>query len=450
MACFLHHSTGVSISFQKPKIAGTDLDTRRRKNDCSFSDFQGDPVISYNEAIRLTLGNIDLLGIEQAPLLSSVGRLTAQKIFSKVDSPSLDVSLKDGYAVQSADIDGSLPEQPTRLRVVGEVSAGGSWQGEVHSGEAVKILSGAPVPSGANAVVSQEFTDATEGFVLVNADAYPGRNILRRGGDVMRGQLMSEKGIKLHPTLIGELAAGGISKVPVHRRPRVAVLATGDEVIAPGKSLPTGKLYASNLVTLSAWCVHYGFHVQSHIVADDPVLIRQDLHDLLQKVDVVISSGGAWRGEFDFTVRMLDELGWQKIYHRVRIGPGKAIGFGKFGEKLVFCLPGGPPSNHMAFLQLALPGLQKMAGYPEVGLPRVAARLSESVRGQLGWTQFIHGRLSVNDREIIFEPLKEKSRLQMLAKTDGIIMLPEEMDEIPGSQIVSVQVLNQDSLKTVG
>lgn len=403
-------------------------------------------MISYEEALRLTLDHLDTLGIEHAALLNAVGRYAAENMFAKVDSPSADVSLKDGYAVHSIDVEGSSLERPTFLRVIGEAAAGGSWSSELQPGEAVRVLSGSSIPTGANAVVSLEFVEVQGEFVKIHADAYPGRNILRKGGDVQLGQLIAQKGKKLHPALVGELAAGGVTKASVYRQPRIAVLATGDEVIAPGHPLTSGKLYASNLITLSAWCIHYGFQVRSHIVADNPEQIRRDLHDLMQNVDVLISSGGAWRGEYDFTVRMLDDLGWKKIFHRVRIGPGKAIGFGKFEGKPVFCLPGGPPSNHMAFLQLALPGLQKMAGLPETGLPQVKARLGEPVRGMAGWTQFVHGRLSLKDQEIIFMPLRERSRLKMLAQTDGIVMIPEEMEELAGDQVVSVQVLNPDSI----
>jgi molybdopterin molybdotransferase len=155
-----------------------------------------------------------------------------------------------------------------------------------------------------------------------------------------------------------------------------------------------------------------------------------------------LTSGGAWSGERDLVVHILDDLGWQKIYHRVRIGPGKAVGFGLYQDKPVFCLPGGPPSNHMAFLQLALPGLQKLGGEGGHGLPVVMVRMAESVHGQIDWTQFVHGRIKWSQAGLVFQPLKPKSRLQMMANADGIVAVPEGRAEIPAGELVRAQVMD--------
>jgi molybdopterin molybdotransferase len=398
-------------------------------------------IISYSQAFALTLGNIQPNGAEQLGIIQCVGRIAAEDLFGRVDSPSLDVSLKDGYAIQSRDIVAACPQRPITLRLVGAVTAGGDWRGVVHSGEALRILSGAPLPDGADAVISEEFARRDGERVVATNDAHPGRNVLARGADVQRGQLLASKGECLSPPMIGLLAAAGHEKLAVVKRPRVAILATGDEVVAPGAPLPQGKLYASNLVTLAAWCARYGFEVQTGVVRDDEAAIRHNLLDCLDQCDVLLTSGGAWSGERDLVVRILDDLGWQKIYHRVRIGPGKAIGFGLYHAKPVFCLPGGPPSNHMAFLQLALPGLQKMAGYQSLGLPWATARLAESVRGQIDWTQFVHGRLERGQAGLVFHPMAPKSRLQMMAQADAIVAIPEGQAEIPAGGLVQAQVL---------
>jgi molybdopterin molybdotransferase len=221
----------------------------------------------------------------------------------------------------------------------------------------------------------------------------------------------------------------------------VAILATGDEVVAPGELLGPGKLYASNLVTLAAWCLRYGCAVETCVARDDAELIRKKLVPCLQEYDAVLTSGGAWSGERDLVVRLLDELGWHKVYHRVRIGPGKAVAFGLYANKPVFCLPGGPPSNHMAFLQLALPGLQKMSGEQGVGLPVQRLRLAESISGQEDWTQFVHGRLEETAELPVFHPLKLPSRLQMLSVADAIVKIPEGQTLIPKGQVIEGQVL---------
>ncbi len=398
-------------------------------------------MISFDEAYKLTLDHIRLLPAETAPLLAAVGRVAGQDLLAQVDSPSLDVSLKDGYAIQSADIGRASPDAPVDLTLIGSIAAGEDWQGQVCSGQAVRILSGAPIPQGADAVVAEEFTQAKPGNARVMNHAEPGRNILRRGADVQAGQPVVRAGEKLYPTIIGLLAAAGYQEVQVIRRPRVAIVATGSEVLAPGQPLTPGKLYASNLFTLAGWCRRYGLEVETHVLPDDVDAIRPALTACMEQFDAVLTSGGAWQGEHDLVVKILDAIGWQKIYHRVRMGPGKAVGFGLYQNKPVFCLPGGPPSNHSAFIQLALPGLQRLAGEPKPGLPLLPAVMAERVAGQVDWTQFIHGRLGRQGQQVVFFPFHDHSRLQEMAHTQAIAKIPEGQVELPANDTIMVQVL---------
>jgi len=398
-------------------------------------------MISFNDAHRLTLEHIQPLSAETVALLTGEGRIVGRDLASKVDAPSLDVSLKDGYAVRAADIVEARLESPAYLTLVGNIVAGAEWQGFIHPGEAARILSGAPLPQGADAVVAEEFSQPASGSVNIVRYTEAGRNILRQGADIQVGQLIVSAGQRLFPTVIGLLAAAGYQDIPVIRRPRVAILATGDEVLAPGQPLIQGKLYASNLFTLAAWCQRLGFDVETFVLHDDEAAIRPVLTACLDANDAILTSGGAWKGERDLVVQILDALGWQKIYHRVRMGPGKAVGFGLYGKKPVFCLPGGPPSNHMAFIQLGLPGLQKLAGDLSPGLPQTPAIMAETVTGQLDWTQFIHGRLITGTQPAVFQPLKYQSRLQEMAYTEAIGKIPEGLDQIPAGSEVMVQKL---------
>jgi molybdopterin molybdotransferase len=392
-------------------------------------------------ALQLTLESISPLDSEVVPLSRSTGRVAARDIYAMVDSPSVDASLKDGYAVRSADISHATPQNPVRLQLIGSVSAGGKFEGEVVHGTAVRILSGARIPAGAEAVVAEEFTREDGHLVTMTSHAEPGRNILRKGSDVGAGQLLVSAGILLRPAQVGLLAAAGHNQIPVIQQPRVAIIATGDEVIAPGEELSEGKLFASNLVTLEAWCSLYGMETTLSVVQDDAELIERRLHEAIAASDAILTSGGAWKGERDLVVRLLDQLGWQKIYHRVRMGPGKAVGFGLWGGKPVFCLPGGPPSNQMAFIQLALPGLLKLGGQRQPGLTRTAVKLAERVEGQRDWTQFIMGRFQKRKEEMLFYPLKVASRLGSMAEAEGLLTIPEGTAHIPQGAVISVQVL---------
>jgi molybdopterin molybdotransferase len=398
-------------------------------------------MISYKEALQRTLGEISPLGKEEVNVADATGRIIADDCYALVDLPTIDVSLKDGYAIRSKDIASATPENPVLLDLIGLATAGNHWEGEVKDGTAIRILSGAAVPLGAQAIVAEEFaTDDGQKVTVIN-HSEPGRNILPKGNDIFAGQLILKEGAVLHPTNMGHLAAAGYSTLSVRKQPQIAIIATGDEVIAPGMPLTEGKLYASNLITISAWCNRYGMKTSTEVVKDQEERITMELTDRIRDHDAIITSGGAWKGDRDLVIGLLDQLGWQKIYHRVRIGPGKAIGFGLYDGKPIFCLPGGPPSNHMAYLQLALPGLQKLGGAKNPGLLKVIAQLSETISGMRSWTQFIHGRLEIRHDKMIFQPIKLKSRLQMMAQADGITRIPEGTEMISEGTMISVQVL---------
>jgi molybdopterin molybdotransferase len=399
-------------------------------------------MISYDEALLRTLGEISPLGKEEIEVSQATGRIAAEDIYALVDSPTLDVSLKDGYAIRSENIASASPDRPVVLELIGIATAGNHWEGEVKDGTAVRILSGAVVPPGAQAIVAEEFAHDDGRQVTVTNHSEPGRNILPKGNDVFAGQSILKEGSVLHPTLVGHLAASGHATICARLQPSISIIATGDEVIAPGTPLTAGKLYASNLFTLSAWCNHYGMKTTTSVVKDEEGILQEELATRIENHDAIITSGGAWKGDRDLVVGLLDDLGWRKIYHRVRIGPGKAIGFGLLQEKPVFCLPGGPPSNHMAFLQLALPGLQKLCGWSKPGLPRVIARLMETISGMQSWTQFIHGTLELSQQGMIFRPLKLRSRLQMMAQANAVAMIPEGIETISEGTKISVQVLS--------
>jgi molybdopterin molybdotransferase len=409
-------------------------------------------MISYTKALQATLERIAPLGVEQVALSEASGRICAEDVFARVDAPSADVSFKDGYAVRSAEIAAARPETPIRLRLLGVSSAGNPWRGQLERGTTLRILSGGSIPAGADAVLAEEFARLEGEQVLALAPAEAGRNILLRGCDLLTGQRLLQAGAILRPAQVSLAAAGGHSQLPVARRPRVAILATGDEVAALGAPLAEGMLYASNLVNLAAWCTAFGWPVSSALAPDEPASQQRQLAEFLNTQDALLTSGGAWSGDRDLVVRMLDSLGWEKIYHRVRIGPGKGAGFGLWQGKAgtayrpVFCLPGGPPSNYMAFLHLALPGLMRLAGYREPGLPQVTARLDQEVSGQVDWTQFIMGRLEPNGEGLVFFPQEvsqrsKSSRLVAMAEASGVLAIPEGTSRIPAGAMVPVRRL---------
>ncbi len=397
--------------------------------------------LSFPDAYQLTLQHIDPLPTEMCALSECLGRVAAENIYSKVDSPSVDVSFKDGYAVRSNDVANACPEQPVVLRVSGFAVAGQEHPFAVGPGTAVRIMSGAALPEGADAVVAEEFSYLQGEQVYLTRDARPGRNIIPRGSDVACGQFLLPAGICLRPAQLGLAASAGLAEVKVYQQPRVAIISTGDEVLAPGMPLKNGKLFASNLVTLDAWCRQLGMQVTTQVQPDDPVQIETSLRECLATHNAVLTSGGAWNSERDLMIRILEKLGWTQVYHRVKIGPGKAIGFGSLHGKPIFCLPGGPPSNYMAFINLALPGLMRLGGYRDPGLPEVTVQLAEDVQGDIDWTQFVQGRFEQGDGSTRFRPLPATARLKMLAAAEGVLVIPEGVDHYKAGDMLRVRIL---------
>ena len=405
---------------------------------------EGTGYIGYREAFDIITSSVGSGKVEKLPLALSVGRIAAEDIVAAVSYPTADVTLKDGYAVVSTDVAKASARHPVRLKVTGSVYAGLKHEAEVKSGTAVKVCSGAPIPRGADAVVSGEFCEETvPGMVLVKADAGKGRNVLSAGGEVKAGETIVRKGEKLLPGSLGLAAAAGIHRVNVCTRPTIAIVGVGDEVVAPGEYLSAGQLYASNLVTMEAWLASFGIACVASVVKDNEAAIRQELLKLLHNFDVILTSGGAWGSERDLVIGSLDRLGWRELFHHVRMGPGIGIAFGLWEVIPVFCLPGGPASNEMAFLQLALPGILHMAGDSSHPLKTVSATLMEDVKGRHpAWTEFKDAVLTrdVSGRHNV-RLYKNRSRLQAIASANGLICIPEGADSLHSGEVVRVQIL---------
>ncbi len=398
--------------------------------------------VGLEEALKLTLEHVQPLGNERIELLEGLNRAVAVLMKALVDSPSIDASMKDGFAVISQEVAHATKDAPVRLELAGHMAAGSDREISVKPGATVRVLTGAKIPPGANAVVSEEFTQADDHKVTFFIHAEPGRNVLPRGSDVAVGQTIAEPGQVLTPGLIGFLAAAGHRRVEVVRRPRVSIIATGDEVVAPGAPLPDGKLYASNMTTLGGWCRRYGLATHLSIVKDEAEDIYNALASAAERSDAIVTSGGAWTGDRDLVAQILQRLGWKQIFHRIRIGPGKAVGFGMLDQRPIFILPGGPPSNLMGFLQIALPGLLKLSGHGQTGLPYIRVKLATDLRGRFAdWTQFIYGQLDRQGDTTIFHSLRNKSRLRSMAEATAIVAIPEGQTLLPAGSVTDAQLL---------
>ena len=407
----------------------------------------GGGYTGFQEAFNLVCSNLKPLGRDFIPLESSLDRIAAADIVAPMSYPSDDVSLKDGFAIRAADISSASRLQPVALKVVGSAFAGFDFDGEVTAGNAVRICSGARIPAGADAVVASEFCrEISDVDVHVLADAAAGRNVLGAGSEVKGGSEIIKDGDLFRPGNMGLAAAAGVSMACVYRRPKAAVVGIGDEVVAPGEVLLPGQLYASNLVTMCAWLNSFGVQCETCVVKDNARGISYVLEKLMDRIDVILTSGGAWGSERDLVVGTLEGLGWKKIFHHVRMGPGKGIAFGMWKNKPVFCLPGGPASNEMALLQLALPGILRMSGDIRHPLPTVPARLLENVAGRhKQWMEFKDAVTSTDaDGNHGVELYRSRSRLQAIAGANSLLCIPEGIECQNRGDIVPVQLLSWD------
>ncbi|MBI5522952.1 MAG: molybdopterin molybdotransferase MoeA [Desulfarculus sp.] len=397
--------------------------------------------VDFRQAQLLARRHLPLLPPRVLPLAQLAGLVMAQAAQAQVASPSVTACTKDGYAVRSADVQDATPQGPVVLRLVGTGQAGEPAGPRVGPGQAVRVTTGAALPPGAQAVLAREFARQEDERVLCLADAPPGKNVYPAGSDVAPGQVVVQAGQVVTPSLAGLLAAAGCHEAPAHPRPRVGLLATGREVVAPGQPLPPGAVYASNLVSLAAWLSLHGLEHQTLVVDDQAQHIAQAAQEMLAGCDALLTSGGAWLSERDLVVGTLKDLGMELIFRRVRMGPGKGVALGILDGKPVFCLPGGPPSNEMAFLQLALPGLLAMAGHPDPGLPQRPARLAAGLTGDRDWTQFFHGRLEPGDPLPLFHPLPLAGRLKAMAGSQAIARLDQGNERLPAGAVLQVQAL---------
>jgi molybdopterin molybdotransferase len=407
-----------------------------------------DELLSVDEHLARILKEIRPLPDFQQPLMETLGLAAAEDVTATIALPSFDNSAMDGYAVRHEDVAAASPDSPVHLPVVGEIGAGQARILALSPGTAAKIMTGAPVPTGADAVVPYEWTDRGVAHVEITKAPEPGQHIRSAGEDVAVGDLLIERGTVLGPRHLGLLASVGRASVKARPRPRVVIMSTGSELREPGNPLGHDSIYDGNSYLLAASARRAGaIAYRVGIVPDDPRAFLDALHDQLVRADVVVTSGGVSQGDFDVVKEALAPLGtvW---FGGVAMQPGKPQGFGVVGddETPIFTLPGNPVSSYISFEMFVLPALRTLMGMTPTSRPTTTARLTHAVTSPAGRRQFLRGELGVGPTGAHVAPVGGHGShlIGDLATSNALIVVPEETTSLPAGEMVQVLPLDSD------
>jgi molybdopterin molybdotransferase len=414
----------------------------------AFAPTSTEPSVSVEEHLERVLDGIQPLAPYDQPLLDALGLPVGEPVVAGIDLPAFDNSGMDGYAVHAADLTGADPAAPVSLPVVGEAAAGQTTIFALAPGTAAKIMTGAPVPAGADAVVPVEWTDAGAATVRITRAPAVGQHVRRQGEDVRAGDLVLDEGEVLGPRQLGLLAGIGRGQVRARPRPRVVVISTGAELREPGQRLSSDAIYDSNSYMLAAAVRAAGaVAYRVGIVPDDPAVFADTLSDQLVRADLVVTSGGVSKGEYDVVKEVLSKLGtvW---FGEVKMQPGKPQGFGHVGEDRtpIFALPGNPVSSYVSFELFVLPALRRMTARLPYRRPTTQARVTESFRSSPGKAQYARARYEVGyDGPTVTVVGGHGSHLLGdLSAANALIAVPTEATVVEAGTSVSVLVLDRD------
>ncbi|MGH9957493.1 MAG: molybdopterin molybdotransferase MoeA, partial [Pyrinomonadaceae bacterium] len=365
------------------------------------------PMITVSEAIHIITEKTPRLLTEDVDLDCALGRFLAEDVVADSDLPPFDRAQMDGYAVRAKD----LEAVPARLRVVGESAAGRGWHNEMRAGEAVRIMTGAPVPKGADSVQQVEVTHELDGGAAVDIlqPIAQGRSIVTRGSEIKAGEKVLRAGEQVNAAMMAVLASFGYAQVKVGKRPRVAVLATGSELVAVDQRPGQDQIRDSNNYSIGSYATLAGAIVErTPLAGDDTSLLKQQISELSEHSDVVVTSGGVSMGVYDFTKTALKKLAAEIFFERVSLRPGKPTVFARLPNgTLVFGLPGNPVSVSVTFNLFARAAMLAMQGASSPNMEEHWAVLDRSVKGTVDRESYLPARLRTNEEGMLLvEPLK--------------------------------------------
>ena len=407
-------------------------------------DPQALSVDKAQEFIQHLVQALPTIASEELPLIQALGRIVAEDIISPINVPAHDNSAMDGFAFDGK----QLGTAPLQLRVVGTALAGKAWQGNVKSGECIKIMTGAVMPQGLDTVIAQELTtlNVADGETVVEIPAgilQAGDNRRKAGEDLQRGLPALRAGSTLTPAALGLVASLGIVKVKVYRQLRVAYFSTGDEVLSLGDALREGAVYDSNRYTVFGLLSRMGCEViDMGVVRDDPVLLEHAFKQAANKADVIITSGGVSVGEADFTKAMMKKLG-DVAFWKIAMRPGRPMAVGRLGKSILFGLPGNPVAVMVTFLAFVKPALLHLMGGTPNTSPYLRAKSAATLRKKPGRTEYQRGFVrTLQDGTLQVDAAGNQGSgvLRSMVEANGLIVLHHHQSNVAAGEEVDVMM----------
>ncbi len=403
-------------------------------------------MLPIEDALEIILGRLPLLNAERVPLDEAYGRVLREDIVSDLDLPPFDRARMDGYAVCSPDTINASDECPVLLRAIGDAVAGHAFAGTVTSGTAVRIMTGAPLPDGADAVEKIEVVEVLDdGTVRLNQRVTPGRFITPCGSEARKGETLVNAGDRITPASAAALASFGYSHPLVSSSPRIVLLSTGSELVEVAELPGLSQIRNSNTFSLTGYVSSVGARVvQSRIVIDDLKTTQTAIAEAAAHADVVMLSGGVSMGDLDLVKPALKQLGAEILVERVAMHPGKPTVFALLGDTVILGLPGNPVSVAVAFHIFARPALLKLQGAKNTDLPRFRALVSQDVKGAPPRRSHQPARLIVSSGQAIAEPLKWSGSSDLVAfmHANALIVVPEDRKQLEKGELAEVISLN--------
>ena len=390
-------------------------------------------MIKVSEALAIVAENSSNMPVQRIPVRKALGYILAETLYSPIDMPPFRQSAMDGYAF--------IHSEKHQYDVISTSQAGDHSNIKLNENEAVRIFTGAFVPKNADTVVMQEHVLANKDSILIAAMPPQFSNIRNKGEQIAKEEVVFEANTLITPAAIGFLACLGITEITVYKKPKVAILVTGNELVKPGKKLPKGKIYESNSVMLEAALQTIGINkTKVYKVKDNLKATKKALKEILENYDVVLISGGISVGDYDFVKDALLANGVEELFYKINQKPGKPMFFGSKKDTLVFALPGNPASSLTNFYIYVYPAIKNRMGFSDIHLPKLVRKLNDPITNTTGKTLFL--KALYDETNVTILDGQASSMLNTFAIANSLLIVPDDVEGLKKGQLVTLLPIN--------